>query len=333
MDTAKAPLVIHRGFLPLLALAMVSACGAHSDRPVRALLANRNTPPPQPPSEVALDRVSLSFGGQSRSYDVHLPPGGGHGKPAIIVFHGGEGTGQVVADGSRLSTWADSSGFVAIYPNSGDSQWNDGRDETAKERDDVGFVRALIADAATRFGIDTGRVFAAGVSNGGMFSQRLACDAAPTFRAFAVVAANMPTDYVGRCHPARAVPIIFFCGTDDRLMPWDGGEVRALEALGLGVGGTVLSHEQTMRFWLGVDGCTGSGSSQALPARADDGTHVTVTGYAACSSGVEVRFYVIHGGGHTWPGGDMPSRRLTGKVSQDVDASQVMVEFFRQYGL
>ena len=55
--------------------------------------------------------------------------------------------------------------------------------------------------------------------------------------------------------------------------------------------------------------------------------------YTNCDQNVDVILYTIHGGGHTWPGGEPLPEFITGPTTQDIDASRVMWEFFKQYSL
>lgn len=277
---------------------------------------------------------TLHLGGIERSWYLALPAGaeGQTGLPAVLVFHGGEGDGRDAAAASRMTAAADAQGFVAVFPSSGGTQWNDGRSETATGPDDVAFVRALVDDLAARHGVDPARVFIAGVSNGGMFVERLACDAPDLFQAGAVVAATMPADLALDCVPGRPLPLIFFNGTDDRLMPFEGGEIASLRLLGIGVGGSVLSQSATRDFWASAFGCDTAGAPRALPDIADDGTTVTRQDIGDCRDGADLAFLTITGGGHNWPGSG-PGRRFAGTVSADIDATAEMLAFFARHGL
>jgi polyhydroxybutyrate depolymerase len=272
--------------------------------------------------------------GRERSWYIHVPPAlaGAQGLAAVLVFHGGEGDGRDAAAASRMAAAAEAQGFVAVFPDSPGAQWNDGRAETATGIDDVGFVRALIGDLALRHGVDTGRIFIAGISNGGMFVQRLACDAPDAFRAGAVVAAAMPADLAPVCAPTRARPLIFLTGTEDRLMPLEGGEIPSLPLLGIGLGGTVLSLAGTQAFWTDRFTCASAGTPAALPDIADDGTTVTRRDATGCADGAELTFLAIAGGGHNWPGSGTESR-LTGTVSADIDGTTEILAFFARHGL
>jgi polyhydroxybutyrate depolymerase len=123
-------------------------------------------------------------------------------------------------------------------------------------------------------------------------------------------------------------------GTDDRLMKWDGGEIPSGRGIG---GGEVVSTQQTVNFWVANNGCRAAPRNEELPDKANDGTRVIRHSYADCSSGKEVVLYEIRGGGHGWPGSSarrgLLVSRLVGTVSQDINASEVIVEFFRRYGL
>ncbi|MHA6326655.1 CE1 family esterase [Roseivivax sp. CAU 1753] len=292
--------------------------------------AARNGDQPVGASVDGLQQFSFSFQGRERSYFVD-PATTGSGRPAVLVFHGGEGDGRKAQQVSDLTSYARQQGFTAVFPNSPGQQWNDGRATTASGIDDVGYTRALVSDLRTRFGTDTSRVFASGISNGGMFVQRLACDAPDLFRAYAVVAANMPADLSGRCRTGQPQPMIFFNGTDDRLMPFGGGAIPTSRLMGLGVGGNVLSNVQTRDFWAGANSC-GAPTSTPQEDRVNDDTRLQLIRYE-CASGASLRFYLIEGGGHTWPDSSVGGSRLAGTVSREISATSAMLSFFRGYGL
>jgi polyhydroxybutyrate depolymerase len=60
-----------------------------------------------------------------------------------------------------------------------------------------------------------------------------------------------------------------------------------------------------------------------------DGTRVRRENYSAESSPIQVVFYTIEGGGHTIPGGlQYLPERLIGRTSRDLDAGEVIINFF-----
>ncbi len=323
-----------------LMLSAVFGQAAAETGPIRKAIQGifgRQAPAPAPAaqSQTGLEAVTMTYQGIERSYYVHVPAAlvGRSGNPAVVVFHGGQGSGTNAASASNMAAAGDQIGFVAIFPNSLNSQWNDGRATTRSNVDDVGFVRAMIADAGARYGVAAGRVYAAGVSNGGLFTQRLACEAADAFSGFGVIVAGLPSDLQAGCAPSRAVPMIFFNGTTDRMMPFGGGEIKSSKLLGLGAGGKVLSRDATKAFWTEADGCTQSSGTKALPDSTADGTTVQSEEFSGCRSGVALRFYTITGGGHNWPGSATENSRLAGNVSHDISATQEIVQFFQRFGL
>jgi polyhydroxybutyrate depolymerase len=266
---------------------------------------------------------TIEAGGRERTYLIHVPTSRSPKAGLLLVFHGGGGSGAGMPRFTGFDPLADQYGFVAVYPDGVNRQWNDGGIPN-NGVDDVGFVRALVHRLAQRFGIDRNRIFSVGISNGAMFSQRLACDLADGVAAFAAVDGNMPSAIASSCHPRRAVSVLQMNGTSDPLMPFEGGNVT----IGRRVG--VLSAEQTVAFWVRNDRCSPAASTTMLPTVAPpDGTNVERRAYARCRSGSKVVFYVVHGGGHTWPGGYqyLPAIFI-GRTSSQLDASRTIVQFF-----
>ncbi|MFI5184285.1 MAG: alpha/beta hydrolase family esterase, partial [Vicinamibacteria bacterium] len=222
---------------------------------------------------------------------------------------------------------------VVAYPEGANRGWNDGRTAPAVEArtavDDVGFISALIDRLVRDERIDPGRVYVTGISNGGIFSYRLACDLSDKVVAIAPVAANMPSP-VTECHPRRAVAVLAMNGTLDPLVPFDGGTVGG--AL-LRSRGEVVSTAASARFWVEQERCAPKPETASLPdLDATDGTTVRRESYRGCSGRAEVVVYTIEGGGHTWPGGSQYlSPRIVGAVSRDVDASSLILEFFARH--
>lgn len=277
--------------------------------------------------------VEMTYQGTTRSYSIyvpaHLPVRGKHA--AVFVFHGGGGNAEHAISASQMVKAADSNDFIAVFPNSGESQWNDGRVKADQSKDDVGFIRAIIEQITRENHVDPARIYTSGISNGGMFSQRLACDAADLFRGYGIVAANMPEDLAPACRPSRPVPLVFFNGVADKIMPFEGGDIKSSPLLG--IGGSVLSRDKTAAFWAQQDKCQKTTGNHKLPDTANDDTSVQVESFFNCAGGVHLEFYSIEGGGHNWPGSQQSKRLFTGNVSQDIDATATMIRFFKRYGL
>jgi len=55
-----------------------------------------------------------------------------------------------------------------------------------------------------------------------------------------------------------------------------------------------------------------------------------VSGYyfTDCDQNADVNYYIIDGGGHSWPGGDPLPKWIVGHTSDDIHATQTMWKFF-----
>ncbi|MBV8148447.1 MAG: esterase [Candidatus Eremiobacteraeota bacterium] len=266
---------------------------------------------------------TIEAGGRERTYLVHVPTRRPPKMPLLLVFHGGGGSGQGMPHFTGFDALADRYGFLAVYPDGVNRQWNDGG-KPNNGVDDVGFVRALIVRLEQQFSIDRNRIFAAGISNGAMFSQRLGCELADRIAGIAAIDGNMPIAIASSCHPSRAVSVLLMNGTADPLMPFDGGNVT------IGRRVAVASASQTVAFWGRHDGCAAAPSPTTLPAvEPADGTSIEREQYLHCRDGSKVTFYIVHGGGHTWPGGYqyLPAIFI-GRTSNQLDASRTIAEFF-----
>jgi polyhydroxybutyrate depolymerase len=258
--------------------------------------------------------------GRQRQFVVHIP--GVHPRtdmPLVLNFHGWGSTAHEQIRLTGMNSVADREGFAVAYPegigpvagfNAGDCCG-----EAITERvDDVALTRAILDDLERAFPIDSKRVYATGMSNGGFMSHRLACELSDRIAAIAPVAGVIG---VHSCSPTRSVSVLQFHGTADTLVRYQGGGLA-----------TFVPVETTVRDWARRDGCPGiasdwSADRRMVTYRRGD---VTCETYAGCAKGTEVTLCRIDGGGHTWPGG-APIRNL-GKTTNDVSATEAMWRFF-----
>lgn len=297
---------------------------------------------PQPVAP-GLQDGAIEVAGSERTFSICLPPSFRPGRryPIVVMLHGGGmGSGSMIALQTGVCEHIERDQFVAVFPNALGRHWIDGRSTTGSGGEDVAFLKALVGHVAERYGGDPARAYVAGLSNGGMMALRMACEATATFRAYVAVVANLPEGLSARCRPSRPVPILFILSRDDPGMPWAGGELGGGRVPGLpagrriGAGGRVMSGPDTVGFFAGVNGCSGETVTD-LPDRVNDGTTVRVHTYRCGKSPVVL--YEIHGGGHGWPGsrverGPRLAQRF-GVISQEIDATQVMLDFFKKNGL
>jgi polyhydroxybutyrate depolymerase len=274
---------------------------------------------------------SVQVAGVERTYVLHVPEQLIGRVPLLISFHGHGGNGASQARLTGLDTLADAYGFIVAYPDGIKRGWNDGRPESANGADDLAFTTALIDDLEKRYPIDAKRVYASGFSNGGTFSNYLACSQADRIAAIAPVSGSMPVVDVAACRPSRAMPFLEIAGTGDPVMPYDGGEIT----LGGLKRGNVLSVDRTAAFWAKNDGCSRDPHAATLPpVPPADETSITRATFSGCQAGSSVVQYTVTGGGHTWPGGPQYLPKfLIGPASNQLDASEVIVKFLLAHSL
>jgi len=270
---------------------------------------------------------TLVHAGMTRQYRVHVPPAYSPARPMPLVFsfHGGGGNMDFQADDRFYGqvAQADTAGYVAVFPN-GYSQFKGGRLATwnagnccAKARDndsdDVGFVREIVKRLTALPGVDGQRIFANGISNGGMMSYRLACEMPEVFKAIASVAG---TDNTRTCTPSRPVSVLHIHAKDDELELFNGGSGRKSAAVT-----DFVSVADSTAKWVKLNGCN------AAPKRVLEVPGAYCDAYTSCRGGVEVKLCVTETGGHSWPGGRKP-RGGSATPSTAISATEVISNFF-----
>jgi polyhydroxybutyrate depolymerase len=257
---------------------------------------------------------TLEIGGLTRRYFVHAPPSNDSKPlPLVLVLHGATQSPENVEEMSGMSAAADRENFLAVYPRGTGRlpTWNAGAccGPAMEQRiDDVGFIDALIAKLERDYAVDPKRIFATGISNGGMLSYRLACELSGKIAAIAPVEGAQDL----ACHPSNPVSVIVFHGTADRLVPFEGGRTP----FQVGPHRADTSVASSAAFWAKQDGCS------PTPQREESGgAHVET--YSGCRDGSGVAVYAIQGGHHIWPG--------TRFSHNDVPATSLMWSFFAQH--
>jgi polyhydroxybutyrate depolymerase len=270
-------------------------------------------------------RGRIASGGEERSYLLHVPESYDPSSPAplVISMHGfAEWPGHQM-EISRWNEEADRRLFFAVYP-AGTGfplRWRiRGEDgEADVPMTDVNFLSDLIDALLEEYNIDPARIYANGLSNGGGMADMLACTLSDRIAAVGGVAGAylFPPE---RCRPSRPVPVMAFHGTADPIVPYGGGGSPSFDY-------PFPPVTEWAAGWAARNGCA------ADPVHLPSTGEVTGIQYVQCRNAADVILFTVHGGGHTWPGGEALPEWLTGRTSQDIDATHEMWQFFHRHSL
>jgi polyhydroxybutyrate depolymerase len=260
---------------------------------------------------------TINVNGAERRYIIRASDLGARLKPLLLCFHGGGGRVEALARRSGLAESGHRHGFMVLFPEATEG-WIDARAERGGSTADLDFVDGLLDALISGKQIDPSRVFAFGVSNGGLFVFRLASERRRRFVAFATAMANMPIAGLsaGQGPPA---PIALTFGREDRVMPFQGGAI--MRTPWLGVGGEVVSAQATLHFWLKRNRAEETPRRRHLTSA---GHSVDIEDYLAGAGGAAVRYVTLGGWGHRWPswGGALAPGE------SDFNAADLVTEFF-----
>lgn len=235
-------------------------------------------------------------------------PGGGGGYP-------GGGGGYPRGGGGYPG------GGGSGYPGGGQSggQNPEEKKNRPEPADDVAFLNQMLDQLALKYSVDTRRIYATGLSDGGFMALRVGCNMADRVAAIAAVGAAMPKTMI--CLPARPVPALFINGTDDPIVPDNGGTYKPGRF-------HVLSAEDSTKTWAKFDRCEEKPAQDKLPSSDKGGKETKTFTYSACKDNAQVVLYSVKGGGNTWPGGEpYTTEKEVGKTSNAINANEAIWSF------
>jgi polyhydroxybutyrate depolymerase len=266
----------------------------------------------------------LTSSGEERSYLLYVPKSYNPKSPAplVISLHGYSSKPSDMVPYSRWNDIADKEGLIAVYPLASGSPtyWHTSANAFygRSAQMDVLFFSDLIDQLEENYIIDPSRIYVNGHSNGGGMSHLLACGLADRIAASGGVAGAY--DYPANlCSPSRPVPFIAFHGTEDPTIPYAGGLLKPYNI-------AYPSVPDFIKAWAEQNQCT---ETTAVP---QDG-EVSRVSYTHCAQNADVVLYTIHGGGHTWPGTQSDATSAMGYSTEQIDATSLMWQFFKQHPL
>ena len=296
----------------------------------------RDAPAAQPPSSSADPNAAGSFvSGQysnaagARAYKLYVPSShvDGQSLPLIVMLHGCTQAPDDFAAGTQMNVIAEEHRCFVLYPEQSSAAnqsrcWNwFRREDQVRDRGEPAIIAGMTLEIARRYGIDTRRVYIAGLSAGGAMAavmtvtypelfaavgihSGLACCSAHDLPSALAAMRGMPAAAPGAA-PYHATPTIVFHGDHDKTVhPRNGADVIARSTHHEGGPGGQVSSER---------------------GRAPGGHAYTRAVHRDAAGRVLLEHWLVHGGGHAWFGG---SRAGSYTDPRGPNASLEMVRFF-----
>lgn len=274
--------------------------------------------------------LTLNFQGEPRSFLLRLPgslPRDGARLPLVIALHGGGGHAANMEEMTGFTAKARQEGFIVVYPEGSGRlrhsflTWNAGHccgQAMEKREDDAGFIRALIEHLEANYPVDPMRIYATGMSNGGMMTHRLGSELGDRLAAIAPVVATVFGD---ERRPQHGVPALMINGGLDQSVPPAGGPPGGAFP-GAWDGTPTLPALAQLSFWAGANGCVGEAQTSVQG--------VLSRWRHSCPAGHSAELLLVGDNGHAWPGGRAGSRRGD-TPSSAVNATDEIWAFFRRH--
>ena len=287
--------------------------------------------------------ITIHHQGRDRTFLLHIPAtiDRQQASPVVINLHGGGGKAEGQQQYSKMDITAAQQRFIVVYPNGTGKfkqrllTWNAGSCcgyALENNIDDVGFIRKIIDNLPQYIKINPRRIYATGLSNGGMMSYRLALELSDKIAAITSVAGAM---HVAEFNPKRPVPIMHVHSVDDP---------RALYHGGLGppfpLTDQRVEHRdviEVLELWAQNNQCQqGPLVYKHMSVMTEKNVihRAEKWAYTACLQRAEVVHWKLTGAGHVWPGGEYDYLvNILGPGTQVINVNGVMWRFFSEHEL
>jgi len=277
------------------------------------------------PNRTSATAGTIVSSGQTRDYLLYVPKSYDPAKPTplVVTLHTSMSWGSAAMAISQWNSVADENGFLVVYPDGtgfGPKSWEMAGSETPSGVPDVLFIAKLIDKLKASYNIDTARIYANGMSNGGGMAFVLSCTLSDRIAAVGLVSAGLDPGW-SWCTDHRPVPVVAFHGTADPICPYNGGQSKLGD-------GTFPNIPEFFAKWSQRNQCGPNPIESTIPV------DVVRLQYTGCANDAGVLLYTIGGEGHQWPGGRrVAAEWMVGPYNHSVDATRLMWAFFQQHPL
>ena len=275
-------------FLALVLLFVLSACGGGG-------LSESISPAPQLGTMPVASQVLLSeqrsitqtINGQlvDRTYLISYPEDASEDEyPVVFFFHDSGGTGEGwLNNNTDVSGLIDEGKFIGIFPDGYEKRWNVSGETNA---DDVEFVSLIVGNLDGSRLFNMKKIYGVGISNGAGLVNKIAKETT-LFKAIAPIISQQ-TVTIGETVPSRAVSVFQVNGTEDGLIPVNGGS---------GVADSILmSAQASAENWALNFNCN---ITPAIQNKTWGSLAVKQYTFGSCLDNQKVRYSIVEGAGHT----------------------------------
>ncbi len=291
------------------------------------------------------EQRSYGHEGIARTYLLRAPANGKPPAAIVVMLHGHTGSAERLTGSNgtpapyrQWNAIADRENLLLVAPQGlkggdGKSGWNDCRAnaQSNPRSDDVAFINGIVTTLRREYRVASNRVYVLGSSNGGQMALRMAIERPDMITAAAAIIASMSAR--SECAaPTRFVPVLFMNGTEDPLMPFEGGSVGddAFQR------GSVLSTQASVDLWAKLSGTSSIPEATPMPdLSTEDNSRVFRETHAMRSGRPVAVLYRIEGGGHLEP--SRKARyprwlsRWLGAQNADIEMAEEIWAFFARH--
>lgn len=237
-------------------------------------------------SSFGIPSQNINVNGANRNMLVYAPTNIEKDRPLIIQMHGMNQDAPYQHDAAKWEEIADTARFVVVFPNGENKSWDISGDK------DVNFLKAIINEMYTKYGIDKKRVYVSGFSMGGMMSYHAANKMSDQIAAIAPVS-GYP---VGNPAPAskRMMPILHTHGTTDPTVNYN----------------SAVSY---LKRWVEYEGCSSNSEKISQYPVGKTTSAASMEKWSGCKENSDIRLISIKDKGH-WYSMDLASVNTSDEI-------------------
>lgn len=259
--------------------------------------------------------------------------------PVVVLLHGYKGNAEEILKLSGMLKLAQKEPLILLIPEGRQATWNIHAIKGQYDDQDLHFIDGAIEFIKYNASVDTQRIYAMGMSNGGFLATRLACERPNTFAAVGAVSATLAKPLLTEdCQAGSPVPVAMINGTKDPVVLWDGGLGKLKSTF---PDSEIAGVEDTLAFWRERHQCQ-SPLAKPVHVLADELDDPIVLHYSyqceSSSPASPVQQWTVVGGGHTWPKSPQRFtikswiyRRFVGRTTRNLNATEALWQFFQQH--